>query len=246
MTQQQQTPQSDNLEQYQDSNQPIQAGRARIIYDSADQVTGEGVLDEDLGTEPVEQEVDLTDLQSEEADLDALASDLLTDEDTTEPEPEDDFTEGSPRFESFKQDFSKAFGIELNEAVELVQSLHTDRAQRAANEQKYELSAHWEVPVAKVEERLAIVAKLWQRLPADKQAQFDNPQGAIALWSRHETAAAKRTGLRSTQKTGSVGASTARTAFDFTEKQIDSMDAATYSANATAIALAYANKRVKR
>lgn len=225
------------MQQYQDSTQAVQSGRARVIYDSADDLDLPLPADQDTASEAA---------LDDEADLDVLANDLLADEDTVEPEPEDDFVEGSPRFESFKEDFNKAFGIDLSEAVELVQSLHTDRAQRAANEQKYELSAHWEVPVKQVEERLAVVAKLWQRLPEDKRAQFDNPQGAIALWSRHEAAANKRTGMRSTQKTGSVGGNTARTAFDFTEKQIDNMDAATYSANATAIALAYANKRVKR
>lgn len=249
MTQLAQTPNSQSQPSSQPYNEPapIQAGRARIIYDSADQLTGEDIEDTDLGVEP-DTEIDLEGVSVPEETLDSLAGDLLDDEDTLDPEPEDDFTEGSPRFESFKQDFNKAFGIDLHEAVELVQSLHSDKVARAANEQKYELSAHWEVPVAQVEERLAVVAKLWQKLPTDKRQQFDNPQGAIALWSRHEQAQAKRgTGFKaSSAKTGNPNGGRTRTAYDFTEQQINQMDEATYSSNATAIALAYANKRVKR
>lgn len=219
-------------------SEPYQAGRATIIYNDPGNV--DESLDDDLLSEGEPELVDVNNLQADDADLDALADGLLDDE----TEEDSEFVEGSPRFEAFKSDFNKAFGIELADAVELVQGLQNDKITRAVNEQKYELGAHWEIPVSQVEQRLAVVAKLWNKLPAERRADFDNPKGAITLWAKYEASQGKRAGgIVKSQGKGTVQSSTKYT---FTESQINAMDQSTYDKNSAAILNAYATGRVKK
>lgn len=167
--------------------------------------------------------------------------------DDPESEEEDEFTEGSPRFEQFKSDFQKAFGLPMEEARDLVQSLKQDAVKRELNEQKYELSSAWDVPVTEVDRRLAIVAKMWAKLPADKKQAYDSTRGAQVLYTRYEQQQAKKGSSRGSQSSVKQSKqSTDKGGYMFTQKQIDSMDAATYSQNADAIMIAYAQGRVKR
>lgn len=197
---------------------------------------------------------DLTDELTEEVDEgeeDGVVDDLpdLGDlpEDPEEGEDEE-FVEGSPRFEQFKSDFQKALGLPLDEARNLVQSLKEDSIKREVNEQKYELSASWDVPVTEVDRRLAIVAKMWNKLPADRKQAYDSTKGAQVLYTRYEQQQNKKGATKGTQSSvkGSGKQAANKSGYSFTQQQIDNMDAQTYSQNANAIMVAYAQGKVKR
>jgi len=166
-----------------------------------------------------------------------------------DPEEDDteDFVEGSPRFEQFRNDFTKAFGLPLEEARDLVQGLKQEAVKRAVNEQKYELSAAWDVPVTEVERRLMIVKTMWDKLPPDKQQAYDSPKGAQVLYARYEekntrTSATKATTSTSTAKQKGSTASK----YWYTESQINAMDDATYKSQADRIMVAYAQGKVRK
>jgi hypothetical protein len=160
---------------------------------------------------------------------------------------EDEFVEGSPRFEQFRNDFTKAFGLPLEEARDLVQGLKQESVKRAINEQKYELSAAWDVPVTEVDQRLMIVKKMWDKLPADKQQAYDSTKGAQVLYARYMQNSERKATTRTATgtKAGLAGGKATASKYMYTQSQIDAMDAPTYAANATNIALAYAQGKVR-
>ena len=226
--QQQQSPLESQL-----LNNVVQGSRAQVIYDSPVDDSEDVELEEVSGGE-------------DELDSDELDVDLTDLPDDPEEEPEDDFVEGSPRFEQFKEDFNKAFGLPLEEARDLVQSLKEDSVKRQLNEQKYELSAAWDVPVTVVDQRLAVVAKMWEKLPADKKAAYDSTKGAQLLWNQYETKRASTGAAKVSKTMKSTAKQTSTPKWLYTQRQIDQMDAATYSAEADKIMLAYAQGKVKR
>lgn len=218
-----------------------QGSRAKVLYQDAptDGETVDTLLDDDDELVPTakEEEADLGDLP----ELDDLP------EDPEEGDGEDDFVEGSPRFEQFRSDFTKAFGLPLEEARDLVQGLQQESAKRSLNEQKYELSAAWDVPVTEVDKRLMIVKTLWDKLPRDKQQAYDSTKGAQALYARYEQQQQRKAstkGAAGTKSTNLAGGTTSK--YWYSESQINSMDAATYAQNANRIMVAYAQGRVKR
>lgn len=214
-----------------------QSSRAKVLYPNEFPTDGEVNLDEDdelLDTPANESVGD----ELPELDLDELPED---------PEAEEeDFVEGSPRFEQFRSDFTKAFGLPLEEARDLVQGLQQESIKRSLNEQKYELSAAWDVPVTEVERRLMVVKTLWDKLPSDKQQAYDSTKGAQALYARYEQQQ-QRKGAAKATKTSTKGVSGGTSSkYWYSESQINSMDAATYAQNANRIMVAYAQGRVKR
>jgi hypothetical protein len=235
-TQQQQPDQSSNNDEAQAYT--TQGNRATVLYETRNNAA---LLDEDdeLTTSAID-EVDPLALDGDE--LPDISADLPDDPESTE---DDEFVEGSPRFEQFKSDFNKAFGLPMEEARDLVQSLRDDSIKRQVNEQKYELSAAWQISVTEVEERLAVVHQLWSKLPADKQQAYDNPKGAQVLYARYEQSRMNRKGTQGKTKTASQ-VSTPANKWMYTQRQIDQMDAATYSKEADRIMLAYAQGRVRR
>jgi hypothetical protein len=115
---------------------------------------------------------------------------------------------------------------------------------REVNEQKYELSNAWQVPVSEVEQRLVIVKSMWDKLPPDKQQAYDSPKGAQVLYARYESTSKKQGTTQSSTK--KAGVSTPASKWAYTESQIQRMDQATYSANADRIMVAYAKGLVKK
>lgn len=214
------------------------SNRATVVVPNLTPAKTEEVLPDELTEEEDLGEEDTTD---ELPELDDLPED-------PDSEDDDEFVEGSPRFEQFKSDFQKALGLPLDEARDLVQSLKQDAIKREINEQKYELSATWDVPVTEVDRRLAIVAKMWEKLPADKKQAYDSTKGAQVLYTRYEQQQNKKGTAKGTQSTvkGSGKQSANKSGYSFTQQQIDAMDAATYSQNADAIMVAYAQGKVKR
>jgi hypothetical protein len=164
--------------------------------------------------------------------------------DPEQPE-EDEFVEGSPRFEQFRSDFDKAFGIPLEEARDLVQGLRDDSIKRAVNEQKYELSAAWNVSVTEVEQRLAVVKTLWDKLPPDKQQAYDSPKGAQVLYARYEQDQQRR-GTAKVKSSTKVSPANGGNKYWYTQAQIDRMPQDEYYKQSDRIMLAYAQGRVRR
>lgn len=229
----------DNQQQQESTPLYLSSNRARIIYD--DNVMGtdeqlDDVLEDDELLDPAKPEGE----DDELPELDELPED-------PEEEEEDDFVEGSPRFEQFRNDFTKAFGLPLEEARDLVQGLKEESVKRAVNEQKYELSAAWDVPVTEVERRLMIVKTLWDKLPPDKQQAYDSPKGAQVLYAKYSEKntrkAATSTASTSTAKTKTTGTASK---YWYTESQIESMDDATYKSQADRIMVAYAQGKVRK
>lgn len=208
-----------------------------MYQDAPEEITSEVDLSDD--DELLLPANDLDGEELPELDLDGLPED-------PEEEGEDDFVEGSPRFEQFRNDFTKAFGLPLEEARDLVQGLQQESIKRSLNEQKYELSATWDVPVTEVERRLAVVKTMWDKLPRDKQQAYDSTKGAQVLYARYEQQQQRKGSTKATKTStkGSSGASTSK--YWYSEQQINSMDAATYAQNANRIMVAYAQGRVKR
>lgn len=216
-----------------------QTSRAKVLYEQDPSTISEDVnLDED--DELVLTPANELDEGDELPDLDGLPE---------EPEEEEDeFVEGSPRFEQFRSDFTKAFGLPLEDARDLVQGLQAESIKRSLNEQKYELSAAWDVPVTEVDRRLMVVKTMWDKLPSDKQQAYDSTKGAQALYARYEQQQ-QRKGATKAAKTSTKGASSSsgsQSKYWYSESQINSMDAATYAQNANRIMVAYAQGRVKR
>lgn len=227
----------------QQAEQLYKTGRAQIIYPKQedDEVLLDGsdelpALEGDEGTVTEEVESDETELP----ELDDLP------EDPEEDEEEEEFVEGSKRFEQFKDDFVKAFGLPMEEAKELVLGLREESGKRAINEQKYELSAAWNVPVTEVDRRLAVVAKVWAKLPADKQQAYDSTKGAQVLYARHEAQQSKSATTKGSQRTSTKATGTASSKYWYTQSQIERMAPEEYSANADRIMVAYAQNKVKK
>lgn len=226
-----QTQSEDNLAQ-----QVYQSRRAKVLYDDP---TDDGSVDlTDEGTE------ETITAESDELDVDVESLDFTDLPDDPEQDTEE-FVEGSPRFEQFKSDFKSAFGMEMSDAKDLLVGLQQQALKQALNEQKYELSAAWNAPISVVEQRLAVVAKMWSQLPPDKQQAYDSVKGAIALYTKHEksgkAAVASKVTAKSTQKppTNDKG-------YMYTEKQIERMTPEEWALNSQRVMYAYANGRVKR
>lgn len=214
----------------------VQSSRATIIY--SDDLANESL--DDLEDEDLDVSGDeVGDDDEFDVDLDSLPEDP--------EEGEEEFAEGSKRFEQFREDFNKAFGLPLDEAKVLIQDLRAEQQKRQINEDKYVLSTEWNVPVKEVEARLAVVAKMWKTLPPDKQQAYDSVKGAQILWNQHSSRKSKSSANKVSSTMGSTAKpSTGQPRWLYTQKQIDNMDMATYSAEAQKIMLAYAQGKVKR
>jgi hypothetical protein len=223
----------------QQAEQVYKTGRAQIIYPT------DVAVDEEVSLLEDDDELDLTPANLSEGDDELPELDDLP-EDPEEETDEEEFGEGSPRFEQFKNDFVKAFGLPMEEARDLVQGLREESTKRAINEQKYELSAAWNVPVTEVDRRLAVVAKVWSKLPADKQQAYDSTKGAQVLYARHEAQQTKTATTRSSQRTSTKATSNTPAKYWYTQPQIERMSAEEYSANADRIMVAYAQNKVKK
>lgn len=133
-----------------------------------------------------EQSVDSEDVAVEETgepdDLDALLEGLTADEqDDTEV---DDTKEEDKPSAGFVAEFEQHFGMSVDDAKALVQELAAERSDRTVRQQQADLATHWGVDAGEVTARLMVVRQLWEKLPAEKQAQYDNAEGAKAIYAK--------------------------------------------------------------
>lgn len=101
-----------------------------------------------------------------------------TGEETEETETaEEEETEEELR--GFDQEFTKRFGVKPDEAVEIINSLSAFR-------DEMNLMRNWGVSPTEYDTRMTQVREFYKTLPEDKQPEFNNPEGAKAIWEHLE------------------------------------------------------------
>lgn len=181
------------------------------------------VVDEDevVGDDEVD-----TRIPSADQDTDEIEEGDVSDEPT-----EENFGEG------FVTEFKKAFGIEPAEAVETFNQLLNFRNEVV-------LMQEWNVTPGEYLARMEEVKGFYEGLPEEGKAQFNTPEGAMAIWNHlHPDGQPKQ---RSTQIKGARKTAKVNTApkHMFTKSQILRMSQEEFTANAAAIQRAYAENRV--
>ena len=77
--------------------------------------------------------------------------------------------------EGFSAEFEKTFGLKPDEAVNLFNQLQAFRDEQV-------LMREWKVDPTTYDERMAAVREFYSKLPEDGQQQFNNIEGAKAIW----------------------------------------------------------------
>ena len=90
-------------------------------------------------------------------------------------------------------------------------------------------------------ERLQLVGQFWATLSPEKQAKFDNVQGALTIYQKLVQMGKVPQKLQSSVSKAPTG----KPKYMYTQKQIDDMPIHEYQAQADRIAYALANKLVK-
>lgn len=161
----------------------------------------------------------------------------ITEESDELPLPEDD-EDPTEKSADFASQFKEHFGLPVEEAQEILQELIQEREQRQVLDQKYELAAKWEVPIAEVDRRMALVTERWSRMSPEDKAKYDSVQGAIAIYKSLQP---KDKGIQSSFKKSPATTSK----YDFTQRQIDSMSPQERQRLDAQILRAYAAGRVQ-
>lgn len=159
-----------------------------------------------------------------------------SEEEVSENDPESTDEEESALSEGFTAEFKKAFGLEPQEAIETFNQLLNFRNEIV-------LMQEWNVTPGEYRNRMEEVKGFYEGLPDEGKAQFNTPEGAIAIWNHlhPEGAPKQRAGVKKAGKTTKVNS---KPSFLFTKSQILGMSQAEFQANAAAIQQAYANNRV--
>lgn len=143
----------------------------------------------------------------------------------------------------FGTQFKETFGIEPAEAVELVNSLTAFRDEQT-------LMRQWQTTPSDYDSRMKAVREFYNTLPEDGRDQFNNVQGAAAIWEHLQTLAPKATADATSPTTAKGRSSKSKTkqtkkpAFDFTKTQILTMPKDEYHRKLPAISRAYQTGRV--
>lgn len=216
----------------------IKTGEAQVDFSAlTPQDASTDQVNEVTDTQVIE-DADTSEMSAEEKELLAL----LDDENTETPETDTETEEGDKDFQvQFEAHFEKTFGMKPDEAVSLVQELVAERQERQVQGQIEELRTLWGgVPDDELYVRLEAVRTVYNSLSKEKQAKFNNPKGAVAIYKQLEMRGKAPKVQRSASKT------TATPKFMYTQKQIDSMPLDDYKKQADKIAYAYANGLVQK
>lgn len=141
----------------------------------------------------------------------------------------------------FASQFKAAFGIEPQEAVELVNSLQVFRDEQA-------LMRQWGVSPSEYDERMSTVRQFFEKLPEDKRGEFNTVQGAVAIWNhlvetQQIAQKPQKTSALPKSKTGRQPVPT-RPKHDFKRSEILRMPQTEYKQKLPQIAKAYREGRV--
>lgn len=117
-------------------------------------------------------------VQAEEAPV--VVEPDLAEEQPTEQEPAEETEEEQvePSAE-FGEQFKAVFGMDTSEAVSLVNELANFR-------DEVHLMREWGVAAHEYDTRIGAVKEFYNTLPEDGREQFNNPQGAVAIWNHLE------------------------------------------------------------
>lgn len=177
-------------------------------------------------------------VQAEEAPV--IVEPDLVEEQSTEQEPEEDSEQKVEPSAEFGEQFKAVFGMDTTEAVSLVNELANFR-------DEVQLMRTWGVAAHEYDNRIGAVKEFFSTLPEDSREQFNNPQGAIAIWNHLEkTGKVVPSTPRSGRAKSSVrsGASKPPAAELLKRSDILAMDDSTYRANYARISKAFQEGRV--
>ena len=182
------------------------------------------VVSPDIDTSaPSSEELDVVSDETsvEDDELDSLL-DFSDDEETegdTETLPETETSAG------FQQEFEQHFGMSVEDAKSLVQELAQERADRQQRTQQQQvelqqrdLATHWGVDEGEVVSRLVVVKQYWDKLPEEKKAQYDNAEGAKAIYAK--LVASGKANVPKLDRNSTKSASTGSPKYLYTEAQI--------------------------
>ena len=179
-------------------------------------------------------------------ELDAYLAGLTDEEEPEEAEIEETAPDGDTPSARFTAEFEDQFGMSVADAKALVQELAAERSERTVRQQQADLATHWGVTTDEVTERLTIVRQFWEKLPVEKQAQYDNAEGAKAIYAK--LAASNKTGTPKLDRNSTKTTSSGQTKWMYTQEQINTLmkDPAEYAKEADNILRAYQLGKVKR
>jgi hypothetical protein len=106
-----------------------------------------------------------------ETDTSESEEDSTDETDATETEESED----TEVLEGFDQEFEKRFGLPVDEARETINSLIAFKDEMA-------LMRGWGISPADYDSRMKAVKEFFVTLPENKQAEFNSPEGAKAIW----------------------------------------------------------------
>lgn len=156
-------------------------------------------------------------------------------EETTESESEDDEEVSA----EFNTQFKEAFGMDVNEAKELVSDLQNFRAENA-------LMRDWGVSPTEYDSRITRVREFYNGLPEDGREKFNSPDGAKAIWNHISKNDSSTNAKAPKRARGTLGKSKSRAKQPELIKRSDilRMSDADYRVNYSRISRAYAENRV--
>lgn len=156
----------------------------------------------------------------------------------TEEEPTEETDEPSSEF---GEQFKAVFGMDTTEAVSLVNELANFR-------DEVQLMRQWGVAASEYDSRIGQVKEFYNTLPENSREQFNNPQGAVAIWNhlaqngKVQSPSTSRSGRAKSSVRSSVSKPPA--AEIIKRSDILSMDDNTYRANYARITKAFSEGRV--
>lgn len=178
-------------------------------------------------------------VQSEEAPINVEPD--LVEEQPTEQELAEETEEDKEPSSEFGEQFKAVFGMDTTEAISLVNELSNFR-------DEVQLMRQWGVAASEYDSRIGAVKEFYNTLPEDGREQFNNPQGAIAIWNHLEKTGSVQSPStpRSGRAKSSVRSSASKLPVAEMLKRSDilAMDDKTYQANYARISKAFQEGRV--
>lgn len=193
--------------------------------------------EQNVDSEPV-----IAEEQGDTDELDALLAGLSDEEETVN----DETTSEDKPSAGFVEEFEQQFGMSVADAKALVQELAAERSDRTVRQQQADLATHWGVSTDEVTQRLMVVRQFWEKLPADKQAQYDNAEGAKAIYAK--LLASNKAGTPKLDRNSSKRTEGSSSKYMYTQEQINALmrNPEEYAKEADNILRAYQLGKVKK
>ncbi len=161
----------------------------------------------------------------------------------------------TPEAQKFAEDFKQYLGFDVNELREGISSfsemqkeINQYRAQKKVDSELKTLKGDWGVDGTDFDSRMAQVVERFNKYSPEMKAKLDGTEGAKLIWAKIEQEQVvnnRKPQVPQFERSRSTGA-TGLPRPQFTQRDIDSMDSATYERNADAILHAYANGLIQK